>query len=701
MAQNTENFNKELYELLKVRGHKPVPLNSKNQRVNASQEADVIEFTFTKDGEEYGKAWISIENSNSIKIYYDSEQQESPSDPTPGMDYDDTWTGLLKHLKQWALRRQLGFDLANKDRLGDDMKQRDYYRMKEKVAESKNRSLTENATYGEASKLIDFAEKHIKDKNHPVFAAIDELIDSINDNRTINHSLEKIKKMLSPLMESYHTVNKRTSYNDAVPNVKVILQHSRNLEEGEARFRNVAKIFLENVDGERFLAPTTKPGLARVYARHIAEGGLPNDERWNHIKTMCEEFAKLGSFVRATRNKEFNESAAELVNEGVNYYQNIKESLRKMTTHRGYHSYFENYTPTLMEDDIDESIASLFVQENIDPRIESVMPILAKLRKVTSEAKEVGELAQWADDVINEKLELDEIGDTLKGKKVLGAYVNDAADEIARDVAWAGSMHRAKKDTKYDQRKQGIVRAVDRLVGKNNLDESKDNLEKDLARLASAAKPSVVSKFIGKTEDFDKVLKDILRKYGNLPTPNYEKMSANFKVGKVSPTLAHHIEQYAYGVRNGPGYGKYDKRNPKWELNIILGKAPVTEEKIDEAVNHEKKIEAINKKIKDYEGKLSLARERRKKAAGHKKGVQGTAEVNISSKLEQLRKELDTHERSLKGSTNEGLDKNQKKAGQLGPTEKITKKNPLKGKLVGANESTELNQITKLAGIKK
>ncbi len=30
-------------------------------------------------------------------------------------------------------------------------------------------------------------------------------------------------------------------------------------------YRNIAKIFLENSEGERFLAPTIKPGIARVY----------------------------------------------------------------------------------------------------------------------------------------------------------------------------------------------------------------------------------------------------------------------------------------------------------------------------------------------------------------------------------------------------------------------------------------------------
>ncbi len=344
MAQDkdTESFNNDLYNLLKVRGYKPVPLNSQNQRVGASQEADVIEFTFTKDGEDYGKVWISIDNANVIKIYFDDSQQNSPTTTTPGKEYDDTWTGLLKFIKVWAQRRQMSFELTNKDRLGDDMRQRDYFKMKEKLG------------------------------------------------------------------EGYYPMGKKASYNDAVPNVKIVLQHNRSLEEGEQRYRNVAKIYLENVDGERFLAPTTKPGIARVYARHIAEGGLPNDDRWNHIKSICEDYNKMAGFVRATRTNQFNESAQELVNEGINHYQGLRETLSKLTGHRGYQAYFESWTPSLMEDALDESINELFVQENIDPRIENAMPILSRLKKPTVEMAEVSSLAEWADDVINEKLELDE-----------------------------------------------------------------------------------------------------------------------------------------------------------------------------------------------------------------------------------------------------------------------------------------------------
>jgi hypothetical protein len=196
-------------------------------------------------------------------------------------------------------------------------------------------------------------------------------------------------------------MGKKASYSDAVPSVKIVLQHTRQIEEGEQRYRNVERIFLENEQGERFLAPTTRPGIARVYARHIAEGGKPHDDRWNHIGSLCEEYSKMAGFVRATRNGQFTESTQKLIAEGINHYQSLRESLGKLAGHRGYNAYFESWTPPLMEDDSDMSnINELFVQETVDPRIESVMPILSKLQKKISEMSEVNELSEWADKLI-------------------------------------------------------------------------------------------------------------------------------------------------------------------------------------------------------------------------------------------------------------------------------------------------------------
>ena len=355
MAIDQESFNKRLYDIFKTRGYKPAPKDSKNERTNP-ETADVFEFQFIKDGENYGKAWATIDKTSSLNIYYDDNQAGSPAGQTKGVDYDDSWSGLLKHLKQWALSKQLNFGLHDSDRLGDDMRQRDYYKMKEKMN------------------------------------------------------------------EGYHAVNKTTSYNDNIPNVKVVIQHDRQIGEGEQRWRNVHKIFVENTEGERFAVPTRMPGIARVYGRHVAEGGTPYDERGKHITQLVEEYTKMAGFIRATRRGEFNESVAKLIAEGVQHHKALKESLQKMQSHRGYNHYFESWTPALMEDETDSSnIAEMFAQETIDPRIESVLPILNKLNSnIINEIEEVNELDQWAKGIT--QLE-EEKRDTHCSAKCCGADV--------------------------------------------------------------------------------------------------------------------------------------------------------------------------------------------------------------------------------------------------------------------------------------
>jgi len=225
----------------------------------------------------------------------------------------------------------------------------------------------------------------------------------IRNRNHLHHDLQKRQymKRQEQISEGYYPMGKAKSYSDAVPSVKIVIEHTRQIEEGEQRFRNINRIFLENEQGERILAPTTRPGIARVYARHIAEGGLPHDDKWNHIKGLCEEYNKMAGFVRATRNGQFNESTQQLIAEGVNHYQKLRESLGRLTTHRGYNAYFESWTPSLMEDDTDTTtVNELFVQETMDPRIESAMPILAKLSKNISEMSEVSELAEWADSLV-------------------------------------------------------------------------------------------------------------------------------------------------------------------------------------------------------------------------------------------------------------------------------------------------------------
>jgi hypothetical protein len=506
MPITNDSLNKKLYQLLKVQGFDPVPKDSKGNTTPVPDEAEVFRFTFKVDGKPVGPAWVTVDSNQDLKVYYDDETMGSITEDG-GVGHIDDFTEFLQQLKQWAQRRQLGFDVENQDHLESDMAQRDYMKQKEKIS------------------------------------------------------------------EGYYPMGKTASYNDSVPSVKIILQHTRTVQEGEQRFRNIAKIFLENTQGERILAPTTRPGIAKVYARHLAEGGLPHDERWGHIGSLVEEYSKMAGFVRATRNGQFNESAQNLVNEGINHYQSLRETLSKMTGHRGYNAYFESYTPPLMETEGEETaLNELFVQETLDPRIESVMPILSRIHKKVNEMSEVTELAEWADSITEEESLVSNNPQGVPEGMLGNPGVEDSP--VSQAITRRILMQRTDLLAKYGPEK--VMAAIDD-----------------------------VADFVGDTDEI-----------GSSDVSGWVK--------QVEQSLGGQVEES--GLQAYLGDKKYG----------------------------EKGMDAL-------------------RDAGRKNASEKTMQ-NIRAKFSDKEKEVD-----------EGLDANQKRVGQLGPTEKV--KNNNIGKLVGANEN--------------
>jgi len=407
MPKNSESLNRSLFELLQSKGFDPTMLDTSGKEIPTPEEAEVFQFNFIKDGEDYGKVTISIDGMHKLCIYFSDEVADSEKEETHGED--ESWYKVLNQLKRFAQKYQLSFELKNVDHLKHDMAKREYMKKQERIS------------------------------------------------------------------EGYYPMGKKASYNDAVPNVKIVIQHTRQIEEGEQRYRNIAKIFLENSEGERFLAPTIKPGVARVYGRLIAEGDKPHGERWNHVTSLVEEYQKMGAFVRATRNGQFNESAQRLVNEGINHYQGLRETLSRMTGHRGYNTYFESWTPSLMEDEVEENnLNELFVQETLDPRIESVMPILNKLQKKVAEMKEVGELSEWADSLTE-----------APGAETLGHNVRtDAKNLKAFDL-----------EESEDDIDDPVVSAITRRIIRQHPELLKHGPDKVLAAIAD------VADFVGDVEE--------------------------------------------------------------------------------------------------------------------------------------------------------------------------------------------------------
>lgn len=221
---------------------------------------------------------------------------------------------------------------------------------------------------------------------------------------SVDNIQDYLARRSTKLDESYYGT-KYTSYNDRAPGtVKLIIKHSKPLSETDKRYRYVDRIFVENEQGERFLVPTKKPSVGYVYARLIAEGGNPYDERGKHIAELSEDISKLAGFVRATKSKQFNEGVQSAVNEAVEQYYNLRETLRRLRTRRGFTEYFENWQPKLLESGDTAQLESAFKHSSIDPRIQAALPVLGKFNINISEMTESNEFENWANNFLNEEL---------------------------------------------------------------------------------------------------------------------------------------------------------------------------------------------------------------------------------------------------------------------------------------------------------
>jgi len=683
MAIDQESFNKKLYDLLKTRGYRPIPKDSKNQRTESPQDADVFNFTFTKGGEEMGDAWVTIDDAQDVILYYDDDIMDTGG-RSDGSEYDDSWSAFIQHLKRWAMGKQLGFELRDKNKLGDDMAQREYTKKKENIS------------------------------------------------------------------EGYYPMGKQSSYSDAVPTVKIILQHTRQIQEGEQRYRNIARIFLENQLGERILAPTTRPGVAQVYARHLAEGGVPNDERWNHIKGLCEEYTKMAGFVRATRGNQFNESAQQLVNEGINHYHNLRETLGRMRGHRGYHKYFESYTPTLMETEGDETnLTELFVQETLDPRIESVMPILSRLQKNVTEMKEVVELDEWAKSLVeggdgpeaSEEEDGDTAGDAGEGggedapeddlMEAPGAETLAHNQNTEKGNLKAFDLEEDSEETKLSRKlKANIGHIQSQLKDPNISDAQKKDLKFKLQMYTDRLGKKKTSGDAD-TSYSDDTKQGQIAKQAHDRVRKVEKKTAGDLVHDVTgleeEDNPQHSHQYKTTMKHAknptvqqrmaahdikPGIAGYRDRIDLLKDLERTGKLKDLDEGMtkDAMMNDAEKmsLEQFCDKYGDEDwvkefyhtavGTEDVEESGLQAYLGNKKyGKEGMDALRKAGrdgaskeKMANIRAKYDKLDEV---EMEEGLDANQKRVGQLGPTEKV--KNNNIGKLVGANESLELNEMDK------
>ena len=218
-----------------------------------------------------------------------------------------------------------------------------------------------------------------------------------NLNR-LRYSMQGQAAIKEGLFESW-TGNRTTSWNGAATEARLMIRHKKTIGEGDARFRYIESLFIETADSERYKLPFKSLTGGRAMLEHVRQGGRPYDGRGNHISEMVTELNVLSRFRRANQGQIFEGDTAQLVEQVQEYQSNLQRSLKGLGTRTGYTTYFESWSPAEIseQDVVIESLKSLFVKQSIDTRIESALPLLAKIQQQGTAMKEANIFEAWAE----------------------------------------------------------------------------------------------------------------------------------------------------------------------------------------------------------------------------------------------------------------------------------------------------------------
>ena len=231
------------------------------------------------------------------------------------------------------------------------------------------------------------------------FAVRNMLTFDLKNLSRLKYTMQSMSAIREGLSEGYYG-NKKTSYSDLPKHTRLVIKHSKPLGEGEARYRFIESLFIETDAGERFKLPFTKLVGGKAMARHIAEGGTPYDEFGKHITEIIKEMDVMSRFARTVKNKSFDNETEKLVAEALKHYNYLKAKAKRMISQRGYIAERENFSPEAVDvdDNMLENVKNMFIEQNLDSRIEAALPTLARLQGKTM--KEATEFEAWANKLV-------------------------------------------------------------------------------------------------------------------------------------------------------------------------------------------------------------------------------------------------------------------------------------------------------------
>ena len=192
---------------------------------------------------------------------------------------------------------------------------------------------------------------------------------------------------------------------------KLIIKHNQAVMDDAtpgARARNIAALFVENQDGERFKYPFIHLAGARAMQRHVANGGVPYDDVGKSIVRMSEEIAQLKSFGNyVVRNDLMNVENNAVVEQSSAYLNSLREQIKALAKQSHYEAYRENFQAYDSEEvpqDVVEDFKEKFTVRSFKEDIATVFPVLYRLMKESDTIGYDDIVAMTQEEVQNEEV---------------------------------------------------------------------------------------------------------------------------------------------------------------------------------------------------------------------------------------------------------------------------------------------------------
>jgi hypothetical protein len=320
--------------------------DDKAQRITDPEQARFFNFDYiSSNGENFGNVTISLIDENSLKIYYGSNITDSLDEAQ-----SKEWFGFLRDLKNFARRNMLTFDTRDINRSNLDLKDIRQQAGSDATFTKDELAISEGRLYGLGN-------------------------------------------------------NKRMSFGD-VGSHKIIIRHSDQIdpEKRGARGRRIENIFIETPVGERFLMPHKNLDGARALANHLRHEGRMDDEGAQLINEMVKEMASMRHFVRAMRNRTFEDAETTgMVEAAMHRYNEVRHNLKKFQGRRGQELLMDMCATNMNESsdiDVDE-LRERFVKKIYDDRFNEALPYVyrAYQNRKRMDTTETAEFESWANSV--------------------------------------------------------------------------------------------------------------------------------------------------------------------------------------------------------------------------------------------------------------------------------------------------------------